>query len=198
LANIFIQTSSTTSDPQTTTEPATAVTTVAGEIVTITKPNGEPASTSEPSGSPKDGGSSLSGGAIAGIVIGVLAIAIIALFLLWFLVFRRRRPATPDDPDSRLDPSNPNSAYLNGNHRHNRSSQMSMMNGFFDSNGYSNSNRNRLSVPGFTDNRMKKDAVIYGHDGRESNVSLQDNQDYSRPVLRVSYPLSFTLRLSQF
>lgn len=35
----------------------------------------------------------------------------------------------------------------------------------------------------FTDNRMKTD--IYPNGPRDSSVSLQDNEDYSRPVLRV-------------
>jgi cell wall integrity and stress response component len=36
----------------------------------------------------------------------------------------------------------------------------------------------------YTDNRMKN--VYQGHASRDSSVSLQDNEDYSRPVLRVS------------
>lgn len=35
----------------------------------------------------------------------------------------------------------------------------------------------------YTDNRMKN---VYPHGSRDSSVSLQDNEDYSRPVLRVS------------
>jgi cell wall integrity and stress response component len=37
-------------------------------------------------------------------------------------------------------------------------------------------------MPTFTDNRLKTDTVLR----RDSDVSLQDNEDYSRPVLRVS------------
>lgn len=38
----------------------------------------------------------------------------------------------------------------------------------------------------FTDRRMKTNTVLYPNGPRESSVSLQDNEDYSRPVLRVS------------
>jgi cell wall integrity and stress response component len=38
----------------------------------------------------------------------------------------------------------------------------------------------------FTDRRMKTNTVLYPNGPRDSSVSLQDNEDYSRPVLRVS------------
>lgn len=41
-------------------------------------------------------------------------------------------------------------------------------------------------MPTFTDNRMKPGTMIYPNGNRDSSVSLQDNEDYSRPVLRVS------------
>ena len=37
----------------------------------------------------------------------------------------------------------------------------------------------------FTDTRMKTNTVLYPNGARDSSVSLQDNEDYSRPVLRV-------------
>lgn len=53
------------------------------------------------------------------------------------------------------------------------------------------------AVPGrsatFTDRRMKPNAVLYPNGPRDSSVSLQDNEDYSRPVLRVCEPLSSLL-----
>lgn len=41
-------------------------------------------------------------------------------------------------------------------------------------------------LPTFTDTRLKTDTVLYAGGRRDSDVSLQDNEDYSRPVLRVS------------
>jgi cell wall integrity and stress response component len=178
----FIQTSTNTKGSGTTTDPGdVSLTTVAGEIVTVTVPNGQPAETGA-SGEKQDDGSGLSGGAIAGIIIGVLAVVGSAFGLwLWFFCARRRREDERPNPEAHLDPTVPPSALYNGNgnHRPNRSSQMSMMRNL-------HSGHNRFSVPAFTDSRMKKDAVLYGNGPRESNVSLQDNQDYSRPVLRVS------------
>ncbi|OOF94743.1 hypothetical protein ASPCADRAFT_208419, partial [Aspergillus carbonarius ITEM 5010] len=43
-------------------------------------------------------------------------------------------------------------------------------------------------MPTFTDNRMKTDTVLYQNGRRDSDVSLQDNEDYSRPVLRLTNP----------
>lgn len=43
----------------------------------------------------------------------------------------------------------------------------------------------------FTDRRMKTNTVLYPNGPRDSSVSLQDNEDYSRPVLRVSWTLHF-------
>lgn len=45
----------------------------------------------------------------------------------------------------------------------------------------------------FTDRRMKTNTVLYPNGARESSVSLQDNEDYSRPVLRVSLILNFCI-----
>ncbi|KMQ41466.1 Carbohydrate-binding WSC, subgroup [Trichophyton rubrum] len=145
------KTSKTTSSPaSTTTDPTTSVTTVEGRVTTITVPN-TPVQTGPPAG---NDGSSLSGGAIAGIIIGTLAVfAIFTGIILWLFCFRRRQQAKIDDsyPGSRGSTA-------------------------------------RLSIPAFTDHRMKKDALVYSHGGRHSNVSLQDNQDYSRPVLRLTNP----------
>lgn len=175
-----MQTSSSTTAPPTTTDSEdVSVTTRAGEVVTITVPNGQPAETAGSDGEKQDDGSSLGGGAIAGIIIGILAIVGGTFGIwIWFFCARRRREEEDHNPESHLDPTVPHSALYNGNHRSNRSSQMSML------------RNNRFSVPAFTDNRMKKDAVIYGNGARESNVSLQDNQDYTRPVLRVRIPMS--------
>lgn len=45
----------------------------------------------------------------------------------------------------------------------------------------------------FTDRRMKTNTILYPNGARESSVSLQDNEDYSRPVLRVSFISNFAL-----
>ena len=41
-------------------------------------------------------------------------------------------------------------------------------------------------MPTFIDNRMKTDTILYPNGHRNSSLSLQDHEDYSRP-LRVSY-----------
>jgi cell wall integrity and stress response component len=43
----------------------------------------------------------------------------------------------------------------------------------------------------FTDRRMKTNTVLYPNGARESTDSLQDNEDYSRPVLRVCLPPNY-------
>lgn len=116
--------------------------------------------------------SSLSGGAIAGVVIGSLAGAGILLALLFWFCYARRRPgSSAGSYDASIQ-----GTLLDGR-RHSKGSQMSMM-------------RNIPSSPGgptaFTDSRMNKEATLYPNGARLSNISLQDNQDYSRPVLRVS------------
>lgn len=42
-----------------------------------------------------------------------------------------------------------------------------------------------MRMPTFTDNRLKTDTILFPNGRRDSSVSLQDNEDYSRPVLRV-------------
>lgn len=147
--------------------------TVAGQPVTVTIQNPESTMAAGQEGTHKSTSSSaLSGGAIAGVVVGSLAGAGVLLgFLFWFCYARRRSAAS----DGSYDPS------IQGNlldgRRHSKTSQMSIM-------------RNIPSSPTgaatFTDNRMNKEATLYPNGHRLSNVSLQDNQDYSRPVLRVS------------
>ncbi|EEQ89100.1 hypothetical protein, variant 3 [Blastomyces dermatitidis ER-3] len=130
--------------------------------------------------------SSLSGGAIAGIVVGtLLGIGVIVSAILWLFYIRRRReredskvgmngydhPAS--SPSFHTSIQSPAMTYQ-------RSPSMNGPMGMHD--------RNLLGVSGFTDSRMKKDAAIYPNGNRQSNVSLQDNQDYSRPVLRLTNP----------
>lgn len=162
---------------------------MSGQPTTIVVSNPESTSASASSNSSQHGGSILSGGAIAGIVIGSLIGAglVIALLVWAWYLHNREYDKSPPTPESRYDPSVQNTT---DNRRQSRASQMSLM---------PNANGQDAMRPGgpvtdylspsglaFTDNRMKKDAALYPNGGRLSNVSLQDDQDYSRPVLRVS------------
>lgn len=117
----------------------------------------------------------LSGGSIAGIVVGVIGgLALIgALIFLVFFYRKRARSASPI-------PSTVDTA------EHRASQASSFSRGVFpqghshDLSGSSTLGRKHT----FTDNRMKTD--MYPNGARDSSVSLQDNEDYSRPVLRVS------------
>ncbi|KAL1981740.1 hypothetical protein VTN96DRAFT_2297 [Rasamsonia emersonii] len=177
-------TAPTTSAP-TTTAPIVSVQTVAGQPVTITVVN--PASpTSTAAASSDSHGSGLSGGAIAGIVIGsLLGVGALVAFGLWLWFFGRRRDSrNVASPDSRYDT-------LLDNRRQSKASQMSLMRGWFSPHSEKSSSPDHMSpapAPTFTDSRMKQDAVLYPSGSRHSTVSLQDDQDYSRPVLRLTNP----------
>lgn len=168
-----------------TTQPVISVQTVAGQPVTITIQN-PPVNTSTSSVGHSPGGSSLSGGSIAGIVIGSLAGAgvLVGLLVGLCIYVRRRRSGVSQIPDSRYDPSLQNTL-LDGP-RQSKGSQMSTLRLFDDpgpSQGPSQNGKSPIDLT-FTDTRMKKD--VYPNGSRQSTVSIQDNQDYSRPVLRVS------------
>ncbi|EFE45135.1 ER membrane protein Wsc4, putative [Trichophyton verrucosum HKI 0517] len=184
------KTSKTTTSPaSTTTDPTASITTVEGRVTTITVPNA-PAQTHPPA---SNEGSSLSGGAIAGIIIGTLAVfAIFTGIILWLFCFRRRQQAKIDDSYRSPFHESPVPQPIFENTLSSRVPAMRVA-PVANGNGTTAGSRGstaRLSIPAFTDHRMKKDALVYSHGGRHSNVSLQDNQDYSRPVLRVSRPSS--------
>ncbi|EEH42566.2 uncharacterized protein PADG_07386 [Paracoccidioides brasiliensis Pb18] len=131
--------------------------------------------------------SSLSGGAIAGIVIGtLLAVGLIISMMLWVFCIRRRQEKNMNDDMDPFERSVPSPSFqttlqtpaMAYNHR-----GIKPMNG-----GVGSNDRSRLSVPAFTDSRMTNDVAIYSNGNRQSNISLQDNQDYSRPVLRLTNP----------
>jgi cell wall integrity and stress response component len=133
----------------------------------------------------------LSGGAIAGIVIGcLLGVGALAAAGLWFFFFGRRRNESTEKsptPESRYDPSTPGTT--SETQRQSKGSQMTFMRNFMGSSEpKSATSPNDFLSPNrpFTDNRMKKDAPLYQNGGRHSAVSLRDEEDYSRPVLRVS------------
>ncbi|GMF80520.1 unnamed protein product [Aspergillus oryzae] len=177
------QTTSTDSTSKTTDAPTTTATqsveTVAGEVKTITVPNSKP--TSDPSAgmSEKDSsGSGLSGGAIAGVVVGSIGglAAIIAIFFLIFFKKRQQRSTSPSPSVS--------NGLLDG--RNSKGSQMSVANRAFSDNHSHTLSAGSSRLPTFTDTRLKTDTVLFAGGRRDSDVSLQDNEDYSRPVLRVS------------
>lgn len=102
-----------------------------------------------------------------------------AILALLFIVIcaKRRQRAQNTDPNHMLDA------------RNSKGSQMSFVKGMFsDSHSHTLSagSSNTARMPTFTDNRMKPDTILYPNGARDSSVSLQDNEDYSRPVLRVS------------
>jgi hypothetical protein len=123
---------------------------------------------------------------MAGIVIGVsLGVAAILALGFWLYLRRRRRaqspPGTPESDQGDATKGLPR--------RH--ASQMSQA-GLIDknprivttglptgSNGNSAST-NRYSIP--TDMRLNPNAIYTHEESRQSNVSLQDNRDYSRQL----------------
>ncbi|KAJ5995045.1 Carbohydrate-binding WSC subgroup [Penicillium waksmanii] len=150
-------------------------TTSGGQIKTITVAGSSSTAGADTSNTQaSDEKSGLSGGSIAGIVIGVLG-GLALLGGLIFLIFFYRKRARSASPI----PSNADMA-------DNRTSQgSSFVRGVFPqgSDGAGNGLGRQNT---YTDNRMKN--VYQGHASRDSSVSLQDNEDYSRPVLRLANP----------
>jgi cell wall integrity and stress response component len=194
-ANSFRQTTAptTTTAPPTNPSPVLSVQTISGQATTITVVgSGSDSATATPSPAVHSGSSGLSGGAIAGIVIGtLLGVAALAALGLWFwFVGRRRQPEPAPSPDSRYDDPSVQNGLL-GNRRQSKASQMSLMPNFFPGDQEKPPVSPTSGGPAaFIDNRMKKDAALYPHGSRHSTVSLRDDQDYTRPVLRVSLLIS--------
>ncbi|EEP78901.1 predicted protein [Uncinocarpus reesii 1704] len=168
---LTIKSSSATTEPTTSQTPVVSTETVPGGIATITIPNSFPSHTTEPS----RGAQGLNGGEIAGIVIGTLAgvgLLVVAAFFL-YRWHQRKQPA-PQDPDA--DFLNP---YF----------ERPVPTPIFHPPRQGPNNKRipaTLTVPSSSDTRLKNG--IYANGGRRSNISLQDNQDYSRPVLRLTNP----------
>lgn len=119
----------------------------------------------------EDKSSSLSGGSIAGIVIGVIGGLALVGALIFLIFFYRKRAARATSPTPSQDMTD----------RHSQGS--SFARGVFPQ-GHDAAGLGRNAA--FTDNRMKS-TNLYPNGPRDSSVSLQDNEDYSRPVLRVRH-----------
>ncbi|KAJ5280404.1 Carbohydrate-binding WSC subgroup [Penicillium angulare] len=156
----------------TTTTANVALTTSAnGDVKTITVAASESTSSSDAttSSTSDKGSSGLGGGSIAGIVVGVVGgLALVgALVFLIFFYRKRARSASPVPSGDMTD-------------RNSQASNWSR--GVFP--GGTGGSMNRQNT--FTDNRMRNG--VYPNGSRDSSVSLQDNEDYSRPVLRLANP----------
>ncbi|KAL2868532.1 uncharacterized protein BJX67DRAFT_379911 [Aspergillus lucknowensis] len=173
-------TSSTSSTSSTTLTTTSSSTTETGATTTA---DSSPTSAADSSNQSEGGGSSsISGGTIAGIVVGVVGgVCLIVAAIIFFLAKRRSRPNSPD-PSETMDG------------RQSKGSQMSYTGAkgmFSDNHSHTLSNGSSLTpqrMPTFTDNRLNTGAVLYPNGRRNSDVSLQDNEDYSRPVLRLTNP----------
>ncbi|KAJ5786167.1 ER membrane protein Wsc4 [Penicillium pulvis] len=168
-------TTSTTSGSTTTTGASVAYTTSSnGEVKTITVSGSSATSGADGSTvtTTSNKSSGLSGGSIAGIVIGVVG-GLALVGALVFLVFFYRKRARSSSPVPSQDMAD-------------RTSQGSNWSRGVFPGGAGGSDLGRKAT--FTDNRMKTSTAIYPNGARDSSVSLQDNEDYSRPVLRLTNP----------
>ncbi|KAJ5672914.1 Carbohydrate-binding WSC subgroup [Penicillium longicatenatum] len=166
---------SSTSGSTTTTAASVAYTTSSnGEVKTITVSGSSATSGADGStvATTSDKSSGLSGGSIAGIVVGVIG-GLALVGALVFLVFFYRKRARSSSPVPSQDMAD-------------RSSQSSSWSRGVFPGGAGGSDLGRKAT--FTDNRMKTNTAIYPNGARDSSVSLQDNEDYSRPVLRLTNP----------
>ncbi|KAL2849225.1 hypothetical protein BJY01DRAFT_210917 [Aspergillus pseudoustus] len=181
-------TTSTKSDSSTTTTSHTSVVeTNDGQVTTITIGGSDSTSVADSataSAASSGGSSGISGGTIAGIVVGVVGgIALVVAAIIFFLAKRRQNSDSPDGSQN---------GTIDG--RQSKGSQMSYANAkgmFGDNHSHTLSNGSSHTpqrMPTFTDNRLNTGAVLYPNGRRSSDVSLQDNEDYSRPVLRLTNP----------
>ncbi|KAL4808750.1 hypothetical protein BDV18DRAFT_133114 [Aspergillus unguis] len=153
------------------------------QVTTVTVDGSSSAATSAAADSASDtqetsSSSGLSGGSIAGIVVGVVGgIALVVAAVIFFLAKKRQQ--------------NQDGYQSNGiDGRQSKGSQMSYAN-IADNHSHTLSNGSSnvpQRMPTFTDNRLNTGAVLYPNDRRASDLSLQDNEDYSRPVLRLTNP----------
>ncbi|KMP03845.1 hypothetical protein CIRG_03537 [Coccidioides immitis RMSCC 2394] len=161
--------SSLTTNPTSSETSSVSTQTIPGGIATITIPNNTPVHTSDP----QAGSSNLNGGQIAGIVIGSLAGFGIIIALIFLIVRAHRRRERQRSQRNELfnpfhEPAVPTPVF-----RPHLTTEKPPAQSF-------------LRVPNSRDTRLKNG--IYPNGSRRSNVSLQDHQDYSRPVLRLTNP----------
>ena len=188
----------------------TSVFTVTGKASTIlVTPTPSPAQSSDSalgagSQASRHDKSSLSGGAVAGIVVGVaivIGLIIGAAVFFWLRGRHRRNLEAVSEGGSFSSSSRPAKAtggipsrqvsqmssagLLNRPVRSNTGGMSSTMGGSNNGNGTLNSDRNSTHMT--VDQRLNPWAIYSNEDSRASNVSLQDNHDYSRQ-LRVANP----------
>lgn len=156
--------------------------TVGGTIRTVTQP--APTATDDTSGV-DDNGSGLKGGAIAGIVVGVVGGLLLLAAFFWFLFAKRRRDREAADAGLQKGASGSPGRMatpMSGEMTESRygSASAGAAAGAWDS---QNKRRSHL-MP--VDPRLDPFATgLYSSDqngSRDSLTSLQDNQDYSRRV----------------
>ncbi|KAL8348041.1 hypothetical protein RB601_002725 [Gaeumannomyces tritici] len=166
--------------------------TVDGVIKTVTAPASpdgtDPSQANRSDG--EGGGSGLGGGAIAGIVIGILAIFAIG-GIAGFLVMRRRKAKAEEAYEGSESPRGGSGAAMahvprspdGGDGFGGRPSGRRPTNATYGSD-HSSGRRSSMLMPG--DPRMNPSTGIYGqanlNKSHDSFLSMQDNRDYSRPV----------------
>ncbi|KAI1352293.1 hypothetical protein F5Y01DRAFT_314033 [Xylaria sp. FL0043] len=177
-------THTTASTPTTSIKTVTAGGTVSLQTVTVT-PTPEPGTSagSDTEPSPNKSSHGLGSGATAGVVIGVLAIVAIIAGIAIFIYLQRKRRRQEEELASR-----PHS-HLSGSQGV-MSTPTTTMASVWDGENTSTGRRSSRLMP--HDPRMDPFATnIYArfeNKSRESINTLQDNQDYSRKVLRTTNP----------
>ncbi|KAI0429381.1 hypothetical protein F5Y09DRAFT_260041 [Xylaria sp. FL1042] len=177
-------THTTATTPTTSVKTVTAGGTVSLQTVTVTPtPDAGSSAGSDTEPGPSTSSHGLSSGATAGLVIGILAlvaiIAGIAIFFFYFQRKRRRQEELASRPHSHLSGS-----------QGVMSTPTTTMASVWDGENTSTGRRSSRLMP--HDPRMDPFAMnIYTrfeNKSRESINTLQDNQDYSRKVLRTTNP----------
>lgn len=185
----------------------TSVISVTGKVSTIiVTPTPSPSPTSDSAlgqAHASGGGGGLKAGQVAGIVVGVALGLGLLIGLAVFFWLRRRHRKNLDAISEGGSYTSPSGGSKNGGVPSRQVSQLSsagllgklprMPTGglaFGDeirSAGQSTTNTDRNSTHMTVDQRLNPWAIYSNEDSRASNVSLQDNQDYSRQ-LRVANP----------